>query len=95
MWKFVILFVVSTTLKVWTSGLLYSSATLTGGAASSVYVDENYATAFSKLGISGTPINWSTKYGNTLNTTLNGYSKIAMDINEAIFWNLDLCSYNI
>jgi len=95
MWKFVILFVVSTTLKVWTSGLLYTSSTLTGNAASSVYVDENYATAFSTLGISGSEINWSTKTGETLNTTLNTYSTIAMDINEAIFWNLDLCDYKI
>ena len=87
MWKFVILFVVSTTLKVWTNGLLFTSTELSGSAATSVFVDENLSSAFSTLGITGDSMTWDSRSGDTLNTTINTYGKIAMDINEAVSWD--------
>jgi len=61
-----------------------------------VYIDENLKTGFNNLGISGsTPISWTERSSQMLNTTINEYARIAMDINEVKFWNLDLCKYNI
>lgn len=60
MWKFMILFVVATILKVWTSGLLYTSTVLPTGT-SDIWMDENYQDSFSEFGISGSAINWNTK----------------------------------
>jgi hypothetical protein len=60
MWKFVILFTVATMLKIWTSGLLYTSTVLPTGT-SKVWMDENYKDSFGEFGITGSPITWLSK----------------------------------